>query len=84
MRNHIQHNLNKCDYVFIFISENYKSSGICMNEIFGSGSVWGGGEDSLFEADIHKSGLKLYEYPAVIATVDYGNGSNWFTGYSEK
>lgn len=37
MRNHIQHNLNKCDYAFIFISENYKDSGICMNEM---GAVW--------------------------------------------
>ena len=37
MRNHIQHNLNRCDYAFIFISENYKNSGICMNEM---GAVW--------------------------------------------
>lgn len=64
--------------------KDIRDRGIRMNEIFGSGSVWGGGEDSLFEADIHKSGLKLYEHPDVIATVDYGNGSNWFTGYSEK
>lgn len=37
MRNHIQQNLNRCDYAFIFISENYKNSGICMNEM---GAVW--------------------------------------------
>ena len=37
MRNHIQHNLNRCDYAFIFISENYKNCGICMNEM---GAVW--------------------------------------------
>ena len=64
--------------------KDIKDKNIRMSEIFGSGSVWGGGEDSLFEADIHKSGLKLYEHPATIATIDYGNGSNWFTGYDKK
>ncbi len=58
--------------------------GIRMNEIFGAGSVWGGGEDSLFEDEIRKSGLKMYEYPATIATIDYGNGSTWFKGYREE
>ena len=61
-----------------------RKKGVRMSEIFGSGSVWGGGEDSLFESDIRNSGLKLYEYPSEIATVDYGGGSAWFNGYTEK
>lgn len=58
--------------------------GIKMSDKFGSGSIWGGGEDVLFEDDIRNSGLHMYEHPGVIATVDYGGGSNWFFGYTEK
>ncbi len=54
------------------------------NEKFGSGTEWGGGEDSLFERDLRKCGIHMYEYPATIATIDYGNNSNWFHGYTEK
>ena len=44
-----------------------EKKGIMFNEKFGSGSSWGGGEDSLFEHSIQKSGMKIYEYPATIA-----------------
>ena len=57
---------------------------IRLNEKFGSGTPWGGGEEILFEDAIRKAGFKLYEYPQVIATIDYGQGSQWFTGYDEK
>lgn len=57
---------------------------IRMNENFGSGTQWGGGEEILFQDEIRKNKMKIYEHPGVIATIDYGNGSNWFTGYDEK
>lgn len=57
---------------------------IRMNEHFGSGTQWGGGEEILFEQDIKQNGLKLYEHPYTISTVDYSGGSAWFTGYDEK
>lgn len=57
---------------------------IWFNEKFGSGSSWGGGEDSLFEHDMRRCGLKIYEYPAEIATIDYSNESKWFHGYTEQ
>ena len=57
---------------------------IKMNLKFGSGTQWGGGEEILFEDDIRKAGLYMYEYPSVIATIDYAGGSQWFDGYSEK
>ena len=66
------------------ILHKIQNVGIKMNENFGSGAEWGGGEDSLFEHDIRKAGLKLYEYPEVIATIDYGTASQWFQGYDEK
>lgn len=37
MRKHIQDNISQCDYVFIILSENYKNSEICLNEM---GAVW--------------------------------------------
>lgn len=64
--------------------EHIQNHGIRFNELFGSGSEWGGGEDSLFEKDIVDAGLKIYEYPAEIATVDYSNESKWFQGYTER
>jgi len=37
MRNHIQSHISKCDYAFIILSEHYKNSEICLNEM---GAVW--------------------------------------------
>ena len=57
---------------------------ISFDEKFGSGTPWGGGEEILFERDIRENGLKLYEHPYEVATLDYGGGSRWFKGYNEK
>ncbi len=57
---------------------------IRMNETFGSGSQWGGGEEILFEQEIKEKGLKLYEHPFTISTIDYSSGDSWFNGYDEK
>lgn len=62
-----------------------KSSNIKFNTEFGSGGRYGGGEDNLFLRDVRKAGLKIYEHPAVISTIDYGRfGSKWFNGYDER
>lgn len=61
-----------------------EENGICFNEMFGSGSNWGGGEDGLFQRDIRKHGLSIYEYPLEIATIDYSNESKWFHGYTAE
>ena len=61
-----------------------KISNISFNEHFGSGTGWGGGEDNLFFNDLRKNKLKIYEYPTVIATIDYSNKSQWFKGYNEQ
>ena len=37
MRNHIQAHISRCDYAFLILSENYKKSEICLNEM---GAVW--------------------------------------------
>lgn len=67
-----------------FRRERVMNAGIRFNEMFGSGSSWGGGEEILFERDIRTNGLKLYEHTFTIATLDYGGGSKWFRGYNER
>ncbi|MGL4993306.1 MAG: toll/interleukin-1 receptor domain-containing protein [Bacteroidales bacterium] len=37
MRNYLKQTLESCEYVFFMISENYKASGICLNEM---GAAW--------------------------------------------
>ena len=61
-----------------------KNTGIFFNEKFGSGTEWGGGEDPLFQRDMRKKGLKIYEYPSCVASIDYGTTSQWFHGFDEK
>ena len=59
-------------------------NGIVADERFGSGSIWSCGEDSLFEIDMIKKKLWIYENPATIASIDYSGGSQWFFGMNEK
>lgn len=64
--------------------EDIISHNIQFDEHFGSGTQWGPGEDSLFQRDARRKGLKLYEHPDYIATQDYSNESKWFHGYTEE
>lgn len=56
---------------------------IFFNTNFGGGTKFSSGEDSLFLADMLKKKLKIYCYPATIATVDQTQ-STWFRGYTKK
>ena len=56
---------------------------ISFDERFGAGSIYNCGEDSIFIQDVKNSGLKVYEFPALIGTVD-SSESSWFAGYNEK
>lgn len=48
---------------------------IWFNLLFGSGSKYSAGEESLFLKEARAKKLKIYEYPATIATVDYSESS---------
>lgn len=50
---------------------------------FGGGTMYSAGEDTLFICDMLRKKLKIYTYPATIASVDQ-TSSTWFTGYNEK
>lgn len=66
-----------------FKLKSFQKHNIWFNINFGAGSIYGSGEESLMLREAHKKGLKIYEYPAVIASVDYSS-STWFHGYDPK
>ena len=60
------------------------NSNLYFDTNFGTGSgLYSMGEDSLFLRAAHKKGLKIYAYPATIASVDFST-STWFKGYDKK
>jgi glycosyltransferase involved in cell wall biosynthesis len=56
---------------------------IVFNDKLGAGAMFGAGEESLMLRDCIRKKLKIYEYPANIAKVDFSS-SSWFDGYNEK
>ena len=56
---------------------------IFFSTCFGGGTIYSAGEDTLFICDMLRKKLKLYTYPATIASVDQTT-STWFKGYNEK
>lgn len=56
---------------------------ISFSTCFGGGTMYSAGEDTLFICDMLKKKLRIYTYPATIASVDQ-TSSTWFTGYNKK
>ena len=63
--------------------QSVKRENILFHTQFGGGTPYSSGEDTLFIADLLKHKLKVYVYPATIASVDQGT-STWFNGYTDK
>lgn len=63
--------------------EQILKKNITFSMIFGGGTVFGSGEDSVFLIDCLKNGLKIYASPCVIGEVSHKE-STWFTGYNPK
>lgn len=66
----------------------FKLKSIKMNHIqfdtrLGAGTGNGAGEENKFLLDCYKKKLKVYYYPAVVATL-LTDDSTWFSGYTEK
>lgn len=61
-----------------------KANGIYFNQCFGGGTEHCHGEDNLFLAACLQKGLKMYAYPADIATLTEERESSWNAGYDEK
>lgn len=66
-----------------FKKESFYKANLWFNINFGSGSKFSSGEESLLLREARKKGLKIYEYPEIIADVDFSK-STWFKGFDEK
>lgn len=62
---------------------SYQKSRVSMSQLFGGGSRFGSGEDSLFLIDCLRKNLRIYASDKIIGTVSHET-SSWFSGYSHK
>ena len=53
------------------------------SSLFGGGSLYGSGEDSLFLTECLRRGLKVWASDKMIGD-NHEGGSTWFTGYNDK
>lgn len=60
-----------------------KKHNIHFSQLFGGGSLYGSGEDSLFLRDCFRAGMKVYSHSYVLG-VCAKDSSSWFTGFNEK
>lgn len=68
-----------------FKREKIISKGLFFSLMFGGGSRFGSGEDSIFLKEALDKGLKIYSSEKVIGTIDNSIGSStWFQGFNEK
>lgn len=85
--------IKKCKRLHIYNSLNFASYNIAfrknslgkikMNNMFGPGSTYGCGEDTLFIVDFLKNKKKIYSSNEIIASIKSDN-STWFNGYNKK
>ena len=64
-------------------TEKIKQNNIFFSVLFGGGSKYSAGEDSLFISDCIRKKLKVYESEKIIGYVSHET-STWFEGYTEK
>ena len=60
-----------------------KRENIYFSRLFGGGTIYSCGEDSIFIWNLIKKGFRLYAYPVKIAEVKQDT-STWFKGYNKK
>ena len=66
-----------------FLNDKLKKNQISFNEMFGGGSEFVSGEDSLFLLDCLKNKMKIYVYPEKIGRVKDTN-STWYQGVNDE
>lgn len=57
--------------------------GVLFNTFLGAGAQYGSGEESLFLRQCRKNGMRVYEEPSFLVSVDCGD-SSWFNGFNES
>lgn len=92
IKRRINHRIKRINYLnfmnygaarIVFKRNSVIKNNIWFSELFGGGSIYSSGEDTLFLADALRKRLKIYAFPAEIATVNQQK-STWFCGYNEK
>lgn len=63
--------------------ESLRKKNIVFHQMFGGGTKYSHGEDSIFLKDCVDKGLKIYTTTEIIGTV-YHSESTWFKGFSDK
>lgn len=66
-----------------FRLKSIQQNNIWFDVNFGAGSVYTSGEETIFLMEARRKGLNIYEYPLVIAKVDFSE-STWRQGYGER
>lgn len=61
----------------------FEKANLHFHPLFGTGSVYLSGEESLVLRTARKQGLKVYECPKILAEVDCSE-STWFEGYNAR
>ncbi len=64
--------------------QSLADAGIAFHTMFGGGTRYSAGEDTIFLKECLDRGLKLYAVPYALAEIDQDAASTWFTGYHEK
>ena len=82
-RLHIYNVLTYSSQRIAFKKRSIDKYNIKFNELFGSGSIYKSGEDTLFLVDALKHKLKIYSSTKNIGIVTH-NKSNWFKGYNKE
>lgn len=70
-------------YQIVVRANSIRKKRLVFSTLFGGGSVYGSGEDSIFLMDALNAGCKIYTHPYEIAFVKQET-STWFNGYDEK
>ena len=66
-----------------FSLRSIKENNISFDEMMGSGTGNGGGEENHFLLDCKSAGVEMWYSPEIIASINPGT-SKWFKGYTEK
>ena len=64
-------------------NKDITKQGIGFSKLFGPGSIFSSGEDSIFCKMLQRNKNKIYRVTDLIGNINYGQ-SSWFNGYTEK
>lgn len=80
-----RHNCGKFGAVRIaFRRMSVIKNAVCFNQLFGGGSMFTAGEDTMFIRDCIRKGLKVIAVPDCILTLREDRPSTWFEGFNQK